>query len=87
MLEKNVVSDKAVMRVILPNKDDISLVKMVIYDNVGNVVFNSQSAAFVWDLTNNAKRFVANGTYLIVAEVKGGSGKIYVYSAKLGIKR
>jgi flagellar hook assembly protein FlgD len=72
----------------LPN-DKVSQVKVVIYDNTGNVVFerSEKKDKFSWNLTNSAGRNVANGTYLAVAEVKGGSGKTYVYSAKLGIKR
>jgi hypothetical protein len=89
MFEKNIVSDKAVMRVQLPNKEDISLMKLVIYDNICNVVFEKtqNDANVTWGLTNSAGRVVANGSYLIVAEIKGMSGKTYIYSAKLGAKR
>ena len=44
------------------------------------------SAKFVWNLTNGAGRNVANGTYLIIAEVKGSKGN-YAYSAKVGVKK
>jgi hypothetical protein len=55
----------------------------------GNVVFeNSVTGSDVsWNLTNGAGRFVANGTYLVVVEVKGVNGKVYAYSARLGVKR
>ena len=43
--------------------------------------------AIVWDLRNSAGRLVANGTYLVIAEVRGANGKIYAYSARLGVKR
>jgi hypothetical protein len=56
------------------------------------VVFNSQfvirnSELITWNLTNNSGRYVANGTYLVIAEVKGEKGKTYAYSAKLGVRR
>ena len=43
--------------------------------------------AIIWDLRNSAGRFVANGTYLVIAEAKTASGKTYTYSARLGVKR
>jgi hypothetical protein len=86
LFEKSVVSDNAKMRVVLPN-DKVSQVKMVISDNLGNVVFSSELSTFVWNLTNNSGRYVANGTYLVVAEVKGVSGKVYMYSTKIGVKK
>jgi len=42
---------------------------------------------FVWNLKNKAGRFVGNGSYLVVAQGKGLNGKVYAYSAKLGVKR
>jgi hypothetical protein len=43
----------------------------------------------VWDFRNSAGRIVANGTYLVIAEIVGaGSARPkYRYSAKLGVKR
>jgi hypothetical protein len=89
LLDKSIVSDKADMRIILANNEKVLQVKVAIYDNVGNVVFEkTQSKADLsWNLTNTAGRRVANGTYLVVAEVKGVSGKTYAYSTKLGVKR
>jgi uncharacterized repeat protein (TIGR02543 family) len=46
-----------------------------------------RSRSVVWDLTNNAGRYVANGTYLVIAEAKGITGKVYRYQAKMGVKR
>jgi len=43
--------------------------------------------AIIWDLRNRNGRLVANGTYLVIAEAKSASGKVYRYSAKLGVKR
>jgi hypothetical protein len=40
-----------------------------------------------WDLRNTSGRYVANGTYLVVVEVKGRDGKTRLHSARLGIKR
>jgi len=87
-LYNNVVSDNAKFVVVLPNDERISQIKIVIYDNVGNVVFETtQKGVIEWDLTNSAGRSVANGSYLIVAEVKGSGGNAYIYSAKVGVKR
>jgi len=48
---------------------------------------NGRTDSFVWDLTNKTGRNVANGSYLVIAEAKGVSGKVYRYSAKIGVKR
>jgi hypothetical protein len=87
LLEKNIVSDKAQMRIVLPDGDKVVSAKIIVYDNVGNIVFETNSAKAVWDLRNYASREVANGTYLAVAEVKGISGKVYAYSAKVGVRK
>ena len=86
---KNPVSEKAEIGVILPNNERATETKIAIYDMTGNVVWASTGSAtgVVWDLHNSAGRFVANGTYLVIAEAKGISGKIYAYSARLGVKR
>ncbi|MDR0304392.1 MAG: hypothetical protein LBH98_06455 [Chitinispirillales bacterium] len=83
----NVVSKQAEINIILPNNEKTAEMKTVIYDNIGNVVFTSvkRGDKAVWDLTNNTGRKVANGTYLLVVEVKGVSGRSYMYSAKLGV--
>jgi hypothetical protein len=88
LVNGNIVSDKADMQIIIPN-DKVSQVKVVIYDNIGNVVIErtERSDKFSWNLTNSAGRNVANGTYLVVAEVKGANRKVYTYSAKVGVKR
>jgi hypothetical protein len=94
---KNPVADKAEISVILPNNEtsttstgSVTSVTVAIYDNTGNVVFVGATALgrpLIWNLTNNAGRNVANGSYLVIAEVKSASGKVYQYSAKLGVKR
>ena len=81
----NIVSDKAEMNIVLPNNEKASQTNITVYDMTGNIVFNSE--LLVWDLRNNNGRIVANGSYLIVAKVKGINGNTYHYSAKLGIKR
>jgi hypothetical protein len=89
LLEKSIVSDKAEMLVKLPN-DKVAETKIVIYDNIGNVVFETlgkSAETFTWNLKNKAGRFMGNGSYLIVAEAKGASGKVYRYSEKIGVKR
>jgi flagellar hook assembly protein FlgD len=90
LLEKNIVSDKAQMRIVLPDDDKVQEAKIVIYDNVGNVVFETaagRDGKATWNLRNSAGRYVANGGYLVIAEVKGISGKVYAYSAKVGVRR
>ena len=86
---RNPVLDGAEVFVILPNNEKISEIKIVIYDITGNVVHsvNSRNSEFVWNLQNNGGKNVANGTYLVIAEVKSASGNVYRYSSKLGVKR
>ncbi|MDR0304634.1 MAG: hypothetical protein LBH98_07725 [Chitinispirillales bacterium] len=88
-LANTIVSDKAEMKVVLPNSEKVAEAKIVIYDNIGNVVFETlaKDGKATWNLTNSAGIQVANGTYLIIVEAKGNSGKTYKYSTKLGIKR
>ena len=95
----SIVSEKAEISVVLPNASTASTgsateVSVVIYDMTGNVVFERRgdyqspaNNAIIWDLRNNTGRFVANGTYLVVAEVKGRDGRMYQYSARLGVRR
>jgi M6 family metalloprotease-like protein len=86
--EKSVVSDFAKIDVKTPEN---ATVNIVIYDNLGNVVFETSGKSgeiFVWNLTNKTGRYVANGAYLVLAEAKGKtSKKLYLYSAKIGVKR
>jgi hypothetical protein len=88
-LSSNIVSDKAVIVVDLPNNERVSQMKVVVYDNAGNAVFETETrgSKIEWNLTNNAGRNVANGMYLAVVEVKGMKGTVKVYTAKLGVKR
>ena len=89
----NPVSDKAEISVILPDNERAVETKIVVYDMTGNVVHSGASTgsptggAIVWDLRNSAGRFVANGTYLVIAEVKERSGRTHTYSSRLGVKR
>ena len=89
----NPVSEKAEISVILPNNERAIETNVVIYDMTGNVVHSGATTAsatggaIVWDLRNSAGRFVANGTYLVIAEVKTVNGKVYQYSSRLGVNR
>ena len=87
LLKENIVSDKAEFEVALPD-DKILEVKIVIYDNTGNAVFETSGGKtnVFWNLTNGAGRSVANGSYLIIVEAKGAKGT-YTYSAKVGVRR
>jgi hypothetical protein len=89
MLSSSVVSDKVEMTVKLENNERVVEANVVVYDAVGNVVFEATTREdkVVWNLTNSAGRNVANGSYLIVAEVTSANKKIYAYSAKLGVRR
>ncbi|MDR0304783.1 MAG: leucine-rich repeat protein [Chitinispirillales bacterium] len=88
-LLSNIVSDKAVITIDLPDNERVSQVKAVIYDNVGNVVFEKteRSSKVEWNLINFSGRYVANGMYMILVEAKSVSGKTYAYSAKLGVRK
>ena len=87
----NIVSERAEIMIFAEGGRIISAPTIRIYDMTGNLVWASTGSAtggaIVWDLRNSAGRLVANGTYLVIAEVKGAGGKIYHYSAKLGVKR
>ncbi|MCL1947186.1 MAG: hypothetical protein FWF51_08590 [Chitinivibrionia bacterium] len=87
--KKNVVSDELkIVKVTLPDGKDGKTTKTVIYDNTGNVVFSGEGKnASAWNLQNNAGRFVANGSYLVIVEAKSANGMIYRYSAIIGVKR
>ena len=69
------------MEILLDGKE----IKFVVYDMTGNVVKSSEGRT--WDLRNTAGRYVANGKYLVIVEAKDKNGKVYRYSAKLGVKR
>ena len=91
---KNIVSDKAEISVILPaSASSATETRIVIYDMTGNVVYSGASTgsatggAIVWDLRNSAGRFVANGAYLVIAEVKDRNGRTHTYSSRLGVRR
>jgi len=87
---KNIVNDKAEINVVLPENDKAAETKVVVYDAIGNIVFTTNSRGsekITWDLKNSSGRFVANGSFLVIAEVKGINGMNYAYSAKLGVKR
>ncbi len=86
---QNIVSDKAEISVILPNSEKVSEAKIIVYDATGNIVFETaaENEVIIWNLQNNSGRDIANGSYLVIAEVKSGKGMIYRYSAKLGVKR
>jgi hypothetical protein len=69
-----------------PEKAEINL---IVYDMTGNVVFRTsgRDEKIVWNLTNPAGRFVANGTYLVIVEARGMSGKVYMYYGQVGVNR
>ncbi|MDR0303919.1 MAG: C10 family peptidase [Chitinispirillales bacterium] len=87
---KAVVSSAAQWKVILPDGKKVSHMKAVIFDNVGNVVFEAESGnndKISWDLANLSGRTVANGAYLLVVEAKNANGKTYPFTTKFGVRR
>jgi uncharacterized repeat protein (TIGR02543 family) len=90
LLENAIVSDVARISVITPEQATINL---RILDNLGNVVWTTTDVGanhhlpIIWDLRNQSGRLVANGTYLVIVEATGVSGKRYSYSARLGVSR
>ncbi|MCL2845963.1 MAG: hypothetical protein FWE23_11050 [Chitinivibrionia bacterium] len=90
LLENAIVSDIAKITVITPEPAQTTL---RILDNLGNTVFVetrhalSNNNEFTWNLQNQARRFVANGTYLVLVEATGISGRRFVYSSRIGVKR
>jgi len=86
---KNIVSDKAEISIILPQNEKVLNTKIVIYDMTGNIVFNTQTnnGNISWNLLNKNGKFVTNGIYLVIAEVKNMNGIVYTYSAKLGVNK
>jgi hypothetical protein len=89
LFDRNIVSQTAKARIILPVNEKAYETKIAVYDMTGNAVFETtvRGNEVSWNLTNKSGRFVANGTYLFAAQVKSANGKIYSYSAKLGVKR
>jgi len=87
LLENAIVSDIAKISVITP---ETATINVRVLDNLGNFVFQTSGRStdvFAWNLTNAAGRFVGNGTYLVVVEATGISGKRYLYSARIGVSR
>ena len=87
LLENAVVSDFARISVITPEPAQINI---RVFDAVGNPVWTASGRntdAFAWNLVNNAGRFVASGTYLIIVEATGLSQRIYLYQTKIGVRR
>jgi hypothetical protein len=84
LLPGNIVSKSATIAV-----EGGAQLKVVIYDNTGNVVFErtERGSKVEWDLTNSAGRNVANGSYLLVVEAKNAKGQTSMHKAKLGVKR
>jgi len=95
LLENAIVSDSAKISIITPEQ---ATANVVIMDNLGNVVFTAnnvgatalgrqQQTPIIWNLTNQSGRFVVNGTYLIIVEATGISGRRYLYSSRIGVNR
>ena len=87
VLEKAVVKDLAKISV---KTEEFAKVSVRITDNLGNAIFETSgrnTETFTWDLRNKAGRFVANGTYLVVVEATGVSGKVWGYQTKVGVKK
>jgi hypothetical protein len=92
---ENPANEKAVFEVIAPEASNISV---LVYDNLGNVLFsqkgssqivgNTNSLKINWNLLNRAGKRAAAGTYIIQATAKTANGNgIYQYFAQLGVKK
>jgi hypothetical protein len=60
--------------------DGIAGFQVELFDLSGRKVFDSgevQGNTFIWNLQNNAGRWLANGVYLYVARVRGFNGEVY----------
>ncbi|MCL2844190.1 MAG: hypothetical protein FWE23_01880 [Chitinivibrionia bacterium] len=101
IVAENPVSDAAKISVITPEQATINLRIMdnlgnVVFmaDGVGATALGRhggngcpQQSPIVWNLTNPSGRFVANGTYLIIVEATGISGRRFTYSARIGVSK
>ena len=101
VLEKAIVSDMARISVITPEPATVNLRIMdnlgnVVFtaDGVGATALGRhggngcpQQTQITWNLTNQSGRYVANGTYLVVVEATGISGKTFQYSTRIGVNR
>jgi hypothetical protein len=71
--------------------DGIASLQVELFDLSGRKVFDSgevQGNTFIWNLQNNAGRWLANGVYLYVVRVRSFNGKIYTSEVrKLAIWR
>jgi hypothetical protein len=71
--------------------DGIASLQVELFDLSGRKVFDSgevQGNTFIWNLQNNAGRWLANGVYLYVVCVRSFNGKIYTSDVrKLAIWR
>jgi len=87
-LHKKVVSGKAGFTVVTPGKVNANI---VIYDNLGNIVFNAQNVKsgepVSWNLTNRSGRAVGGGPYLITAFARDVNGKTHRYSGRVYVRR
>ncbi|MDR2579256.1 MAG: hypothetical protein LBC70_10710 [Chitinispirillales bacterium] len=87
-LARGIVTDRADFTVSVPGNRKANV---VIFNNVGNVVFSRQGIrngeAVTWNLTNTGGRGVSSGSYLIVATARDENGKTYRYSARFGVRR
>jgi hypothetical protein len=95
LIYENPANYKAEFEVLTPEATDI---KVLIYDNQGNVLFsqngstqriaNANSLKIDWDLIGRNGRRVAAATYIVQATAKNANtGKIYQYFAQLGVRK
>ncbi|MDR0304514.1 MAG: C10 family peptidase [Chitinispirillales bacterium] len=90
LLPGNIVSQTVQICAVLPDNAKVKQLKVVIFDNVGNVVFEEtvhNKASVVWNLSNASGRAVANGMYLAIVECKGADKNTYRYYTKFGVRK
>lgn len=92
---ENPANEKVLFDVVTPEAADISV---LIYDNMGNVMFSQKSSTMIsskgnslkisWNLTNKTGKRISAGTYTIQATAKSANGnEIYQYFSQLGIRK
>ncbi|MCL2844176.1 MAG: hypothetical protein FWE23_01805 [Chitinivibrionia bacterium] len=99
LLDTAVVSRPATITVVA--HEALTDVRMVIFNSVGNMVFETtdftrptektttaeEELTTQWNLTNPSGRRVASGGYLVVVRARGESGYTYTYRATIGVRR
>ena len=94
-IQENPANERADFSILIPEPADV---KVLVYDNQGNVLFskngstqrvgNANLLKITWDLNGRNGRRVAAGTYVVQATAKNATvSQVYQYFAQLGVRR